>query len=71
MDWQQPVALGVVILTLGCFLGRALRRRRVGSGCDCLASGARRASGASDCGPAVRGLVVQGRKGERPMLRWR
>lgn len=65
MDWQQPAALGVVGVTLGWFLWVrwSSRRRRLpwdtGSGaCGCGA-------GASKNGV---GLVVRGRRGERPTV---
>ena len=62
MDWQQPVALGLVSLTAGIFLWRRFRPRRFsfskGTHCGC----------ASTPGSPPPGLVVRGRRGERPQV---
>jgi hypothetical protein len=62
VDWQQPVALAIVALTAGTFLWRRFRPRKFSfakdTPCGCSAvSGAR-----------PPGLVVHGRRGERPQV---
>jgi len=66
MDWQKPAALSVVGITLGFFLWARWApqrwRRRLGSrggGCGC--------SGGSSSHKGA-GLIVQGRRGERPQV---
>jgi len=66
MDWQKPAALGVVGITLGFFLWARWApqrwRRRLGSregGCGC--------SGGSSSHKGA-GLIVHGRRGERPQV---
>jgi hypothetical protein len=69
MDWQQPAALGVVLVTSVLLLRSRFRRdpSRCASGSDCGCPGIK-------SGPATRrgpGLVVSGRRGENPSLRFR
>lgn len=62
MDWQQPLALGVVALTAVAFVVRAVRLRRnrfaksVPCGCVPTRPG------------ALQGLRVEGRRGEQPRI---
>ena len=62
MDWQQPMALGVVALTAGVFLWRRFRPRKFqfhrDTGCGC----------ASPSGPPPPSVTVRGRRGERPQV---
>lgn len=67
MDWQKPAALLVVLLTAGLFLWarwapRRLDTHRGRGGCGC--------PGAGGTGGSV-GLVVRGRRGERPRVEFR
>jgi hypothetical protein len=59
MDWQQPLALGIVAATAATLLWRQLRPRRntfeKAFPCGCAGTGAR----------PTTGLKVQGRRGER------
>jgi hypothetical protein len=61
VDWQQPVALGIVALTAGVFLWRRFRPRRFlfarDTACGCAGTGT---------GVKPPGLVISGRRGERP-----
>jgi hypothetical protein len=66
MDWQKTAALGVVGITLGCFVWarwapRGWRRPLAsrGGGCGC--------SGGSSSHKGA-GLIVHGRRGERPQV---
>jgi len=60
MDWQQAAALGVVALTLGLIAWRRFRPHRFNfhrdTGCGC----------SSATNPP--GLVVHGRRGEKPKI---
>jgi hypothetical protein len=70
MDWQKPAALSVVGITLGLFLWPKIARSKwvpgrwrnrwahSASGCGC--------SGGST--PGSPGLIVRGRRGERPQV---
>ena len=73
MDWQKPAALSVVGITLGLFLWPKIARskwvpRRWRN---------RWGHSASDCGctggstPGAPGLIVRGRRGERPQVIFR
>lgn len=66
MDWQQPVALGIVALTAGIFLWRAVRpaRYRLRKAVPCGCVGTRG-------GPKPPGLVVHSRRGEIPRVAWK
>lgn len=66
MDWQQPVTLGIVAVTAGIFLWRAVRpaRYRLRKGVPCGCVGPRG-------GPKAPGLVVHSRRGEVPQVTWR
>lgn len=61
MNWQTPVALGVVALTVAIVLWRRLRPRKFNfhrdTGCGCSAPGVRPPN-----------VVVEGRRGERPKV---
>jgi len=63
MDWQQPVALGIVALAAGWLLWRQFRPRKPLSGghedCGCAGS-----SGTGSKGS----IVFHARKGERPKI---
>ncbi|HAV63594.1 MAG TPA: hypothetical protein DCY13_14665 [Verrucomicrobiales bacterium] len=62
MDWQEIVALAVVVLTVALFVRAAVRHRRrrgIEGSCHC-------AGGASGGLPVS--TVLRGRKGERPQL---
>jgi len=66
MDWQKPAALSVVGITLALFLWARWAPRKGlrllgsrGGGCGC--------SGGSSA-PGSAGLIVQGRRGERPQV---
>lgn len=62
MNWQQPAALGLVALTAGIFLWRRFRPHRFSfhkdTACGCV----------SPSGPPPPGLIVRGRRGERPRV---
>jgi hypothetical protein len=63
MDWQQPVALGIVALAAGGLLWRQFRPRKPltggPGGCHCEGSSALRSKGS---------IVFHARKGERPKV---
>lgn len=62
MDWQQPVALGVVVVTAGLIVWRWVRprpwdfHRETGCGCG------------SSSGSKPPSVLVTGRRGERPRV---
>lgn len=62
MDWQQPLALGVVALTAAAFVFRAFRHRR------------NRFAKAVPCGciptrpGSLQGIRIEGRRGEQPRI---
>lgn len=64
MDWQQPVALGVVAATAAIFLWRRFKPRRFSferdTACGCSAPP----------GQTPPGLVIQGRRGEQATVRF-
>ena len=64
MDWQQPVALGIVALTAGIFLWRRFRPRRFSlahdTHCGCSAP----------TGMTPPGLIIQGKRGEQARVRF-
>ena len=68
MNWQEPVALGIVGLTALAFAWRPLRRRfgprRLGDVLDTACGCSTRGSGGR-CPPSVK---VSGRRGERPRV---
>ena len=61
--WQTPVALGIVALTAAVFAWRQFRPRRFSfardTACGCAGAGS---------GSRPPGLIVHGRKGERPRI---
>jgi hypothetical protein len=63
MDWQQIVALTIVMLTAGLFVRARLKRRSTrtvcGSQCGC--------SGPPPAGPKA-SVTYRARKGERPQI---
>jgi len=64
MDWQEPVALGIVVLTAGCFLWSRLRPKKPfqpDTHCGCHAPGA----GSTGNQPS---MVFKARKGKRPQI---
>jgi hypothetical protein len=65
MDWQQPAALGVVGVTLGGFLWARWSSRRKRAPWDAGRGSCGCGSGVSKTGA---GLVVRGRRGERPTV---
>jgi hypothetical protein len=64
VDWQQPVALGIVALTAGIFLWRRFRPRRFSlahdTHCGCSAPS----------GMTPPGLIIQGKRGEQAQVRF-
>jgi hypothetical protein len=62
MDWQTPVALGIVALTAAVFLWRRFRPRKFDfhkeTNCGC----------SSPSGPSPPSIVISGRRGEHPTV---
>jgi hypothetical protein len=62
MDWQEPLALGIVAAAAAAFAWRSIRPKRDRFGktfpCGCAGSGARPSAG----------LRIEGRRGEKARL---
>jgi hypothetical protein len=63
MDWQQPVALGIVALAAGGLLWRRFRPRKPLSG-----GGTEGCCGGSAASAPQGSIVFHARKGERPKI---
>ena len=68
MDWQEPLALGLVAATVVAFAWRPLRRRfgprrfslQRDTACGC--------AGGNRSGPPPPSVKISGRRGERPRI---